>query len=314
MPKPKISVLTPVLNGEKYIAEMLDSIVAQTFSDWEVVLMDGASKDNTLSIANRYAETHPNIRIFSELDESPFHALTKAFAKAEGEYMIIVCASDRLEPHWLERCMAVFEKDPEVSLVWGIPFAMTEGGKPIGPHFAYARFLEGAPSRTLLLKEIVGKIFHPTSLLRMVKRINRSNLNFIKEVARGGASPQKKDWFWYWLETGAFFPDGNMCVAKKVFRECLIPYRPGTLESKTGDWAGFSFSFNVKGYLSSCIPVAANFSRRDTGPQQSTNRYQRYINIIQKNYSRRLSAFRKEINAHPERAMVFHDRKGNPII
>lgn len=51
------------------------------------------------------------------------------------------------------------------------------------------------------------------------------------------AVPQRRDWFWYWLETGANLPGNDMCMAKRVLEERLAPYMPGSRE--TGDWMQF---------------------------------------------------------------------------
>lgn len=62
----KISVVVPVYNGVKYLCECLDSIVGQTFRDFEIVLINDGSKDKSIDICNEYASRHDNIHVFSQ--------------------------------------------------------------------------------------------------------------------------------------------------------------------------------------------------------------------------------------------------------
>lgn len=73
-------------------------------------------------------------------------------------------------------------------------------------------------------------------------------------------APSGKEFFKYWLKTGFFFPEGNLCVRKKVLIKCY----PSLKEMKPHilDWLEFSYRFNKQGYLSMHIPVVANYGRR----------------------------------------------------
>lgn len=311
MKYPRVSILIPVYNGAHYLAETLDTVVKQTFTDWEIVLMDGGSKDNTVAIAEQYAALHPNIHIFSEPDEGPYHAIHKALRRANGEFIFILCASDGyLEDKWLELCIVAMEQDQQISLVWGIPFDITEEGKLIGPHFAYAHFMQGAKTRGPFIKEILKRLTKPSSLARLIRKINISNLSTVKRVIKAEKLPCKQDWFRYWLETGMIFPDGNMCVARRVFEECLPPYTPGTREA--GDWMRFFFNVNSKGYLSVGLPIPANFTRREQ-KGSVTSRVVAYNDEKRRIYFRELAAFRKKIISGVSRTITFRDRAGNVI-
>lgn len=311
MNEPRISILTPVYNAEKYIAETFDSIRRQTYSDWEVILMDGGSKDRTLEIANHYAKEDPRIRVFSEPDEGPYDAFHKALSKARGEFISMVCASDGLlEKRWLELCAKAFDADKEISLVWGIPFDADESGKPIGPHFAFAHFLKESKTRSIFFRELIARASRPRTLLSSLKKLNRAHIRAAAGVLKLERPPQKKEWFSYWLQTGTVFPDGNMCVAKNVFKEVLAPYARGTREA--GDWMSFYFDFNAKGYLPWCIPIPANFARRAHGPSQVTAKVQEYNDEKRRIYFERIAILRKEIS-EGTKTLEFRDRAGNVI-
>jgi len=301
----------PVYNGAKYVAETLDTVLKQSFKDWEIVLMDGASKDNTLQIVKGYTDFHPNIHLFSAPDEGPYDAILKGFKKARGEYIFMLCASDGyMNDDWLKMCVEKLDGDPELSLVWGVPFDMTEDGKIIGPHFMYAHFLQDTSHRGPFVKEVLRRFSSPSSIVRFIKKINPSTIATATQAMKKGKPLQKKEWFDYWLETGSFFPDGNMCIARRVFEECLIPYNVGTREA--GDWAGFFFNINAKGYLSACIPVGASASRRFQ-PGNVTSRVQEYNDKKQEIYFEKIEALKATLEKDPH-AVVFRDRSGNPIV
>jgi glycosyltransferase involved in cell wall biosynthesis len=308
---PKVSIITPVYNGAKYIAETLDTVLVQSFKDWELIIMDGASKDNTLEILKSYTDFHSNIHVFSAPDEGPYDAIHKGLSRAQGDYIFILCASDGyMNDDWLTMCVEKMDKDPELSVVWGIPFDMTEDGNVIGPHFMYAHFLEEG-SRSPFIKEVLRRFKNPSSVARFVRKMNSATIATAGEALamKKGKPLEKKEWFDYWLKTGTLFPDGNMCVARRVLQETLPLYKTGTRES--GDLAGFFYNVNARGYLAACIPVAASVSRRFQ-PGSVTSRVQAYNDEKQGIYLKNITALRETLQKDPH-AVVFRDRRGEPI-
>jgi len=125
---PKLSIITASLNQGRFLKEMINSIINQSFTDYEHIVVDGASTDNTIEILREY----PHIKWISEKDEGkgPCEANIKAFSMARGEYIIQCCVSDGfLYRDWFKRCVEVLDNDNEVSLVWGLPQYMTEDGR-----------------------------------------------------------------------------------------------------------------------------------------------------------------------------------------
>ena len=89
-----ISIIIPTYNSERTIKRCLDSIVEQTFADWEVLLMDGGSKDRTLEIARSYNDSR--IRIYSEPDKGIYDAMNKGIIKSKGEWLYFLGSDDCL--------------------------------------------------------------------------------------------------------------------------------------------------------------------------------------------------------------------------
>lgn len=123
--KPKISVLTPSKNGGRFLRETIESILRQTFTDYEHIMVDGESTDDTIEILKEYK----HIRWISEPDRHADEATYKALAMARGEYIMFICVSDGyLDRDWFGKCVEILDNDPEVSLVYGLYRWMTEDG------------------------------------------------------------------------------------------------------------------------------------------------------------------------------------------
>lgn len=91
---PKLSIIIPTFNSSAVLGRALDSIVNQTFTDWEVLVMDGVSTDDTVKIAQSYND--PRIRIYSEPDKGIYDAMNKGIRKANGEWLYFLGSDDWL--------------------------------------------------------------------------------------------------------------------------------------------------------------------------------------------------------------------------
>ena len=94
MDLPKISIITPVFNGESTIEGCIDSVAAQTYQNFEHVIMDGKSTDNTLQILDRYAKKYDHLRIFSQPDRGIYDAMNKGLEKIAGDWVFFLGADD----------------------------------------------------------------------------------------------------------------------------------------------------------------------------------------------------------------------------
>lgn len=126
--KPKISVISFCLNSAKFLRETIGSVLRQTYGNYEFIIKDGGSTDETIEILKEY----PQIRWVSEKeqgDNSVLDALWQAFHMSRGEYIIYLAISDGIsDPNWFKRAVDVLDMDPQVSWVWGINQAKSEDG------------------------------------------------------------------------------------------------------------------------------------------------------------------------------------------
>ncbi|PKN70591.1 MAG: hypothetical protein CVU52_08920 [Deltaproteobacteria bacterium HGW-Deltaproteobacteria-10] len=126
--RPKISVISFCLNSGKFLRETIESVLGQTYKNFEFIIKDGGSTDETIEILKEY----PQIRWVSEKEQgiNPIHeALCQAFSMARGEYIVYLAISDGMsDPNWFKKAVEVLDSDPEVSWVWGVSQAKSEDG------------------------------------------------------------------------------------------------------------------------------------------------------------------------------------------
>ncbi|MBO5408375.1 MAG: glycosyltransferase [Clostridia bacterium] len=114
---PKISVIMSVYNGEDYLAETIDSILAQTFSDWELVVINDCSKDSTAEILATYATKDSRIKVHTNEGNLRLpKSLNKAISLSSGKYIARMDADDICLPNRLEVQYRFMEEHPEISL------------------------------------------------------------------------------------------------------------------------------------------------------------------------------------------------------
>lgn len=99
---PLVSVVVPVYQAESYLSRCLDSILTQTFTDFEVVLVDDGSKDNSGEICNLYAGKDTRFHVIHKKNEGVSIARQTGLDAAKGEYVIHADPDDWVEPDWLE--------------------------------------------------------------------------------------------------------------------------------------------------------------------------------------------------------------------
>lgn len=120
-------------NSEKYIRESIDSLLGQTFKDWELIVIDDNSTDGTVKIVNDYKER--DIRVFllrSEANIGPEATKNIGLSVAKGKYIAILDSDDLAAPNRLEIQYQYLEQNPQVSLVGSFVTTIDENGKPIG--------------------------------------------------------------------------------------------------------------------------------------------------------------------------------------
>ncbi len=116
---PIVSIGMPVYNGERYLEEALDSLLSQSFTDFELIISDNDSTDNTEEICKRYAARDGRIK-YQRFDKNmgATQNYNHVVAEAVGKYFKWAAHDDLCKPTYLQRCVEVLDNDPEVGLCY----------------------------------------------------------------------------------------------------------------------------------------------------------------------------------------------------
>src|SRR6185436_6923974 len=111
LPEPRVSIGVPVYNGERYLAATLDSLLAQTFDNFEIIVSDNASSDRTAQLALEYAERDSRVRYTRNPRNLGAGAnYRRAFQLSRGQYFRWSAADDISAPESLARCVEVLDR------------------------------------------------------------------------------------------------------------------------------------------------------------------------------------------------------------
>lgn len=110
MESTKVSVIVTIHNAEKFIRECIESVRNQTFTDIEILCMDGGSTDSTPEILKNYAQIDNRIRIINDSNTSYGHKVNRGIAEARGKYVSVLESDDMYEPFMLETLYTAMEK------------------------------------------------------------------------------------------------------------------------------------------------------------------------------------------------------------
>ena len=104
------SVLVPVYNTSEYLAECMDSILSQSFRDFEVVLLDDGSTDNSGQLCDEYAQKDDRVRVIHKQNEGLMMTRRRGFKEAKGDYFICVDSDDYIAPNLLESVVKAIDR------------------------------------------------------------------------------------------------------------------------------------------------------------------------------------------------------------
>lgn len=143
-----ISIGIPFYNAEKFLADAIRSVFAQTYQDWELILVDDGSTDRSLEIAK--AVRDPRVRVISDGENKKLPSrLNQIAVEAKYDFVARMDADDLMSPTRLEKQMAVFTAHPELDLVTSGVFSVTNDLKPVGVRWH--------ASHKITLKELFAK-------------------------------------------------------------------------------------------------------------------------------------------------------------
>lgn len=112
--RPSLSVIVPIYNVAEYLVECIDSILRQTFRDFELICVDDGSTDNSKEILERFAADDSRIKIISQANRGVSEARNRALDVAVGEWVTFVDGDDTIEDYWFDRMMRYAKADVDI--------------------------------------------------------------------------------------------------------------------------------------------------------------------------------------------------------
>lgn len=154
---PRISVVIPVYNGEKPIRETIDSILNQTFSDFELIMINDGSQDSTLDILTNVQD--PRLKVFSYPNVGLSASRNRGISHACGEFIAFLDADDLWTPDKLEAQLLALEENPQAVLAYSWTDFIDESGQLLGFGISYT--ITGDVYTELLVLNFVGSGSNP---------------------------------------------------------------------------------------------------------------------------------------------------------
>ena len=169
---PKISVIVPVYNAEKFVGKCIESVQAQSYIDWQMILIDDGSKDKSLEVCQRYADTDNRISVIHQENAGAGAARNTGLAKAVGDYVVFIDSDDYVDKDYF----ALLAKHKE-DVVFIDVQAVGEDGKVVRDEFLSV--YKNLSKDDFMRSQMTGKI-NWGGVRKVVKReiLERNNIKY----------------------------------------------------------------------------------------------------------------------------------------
>ncbi len=128
--KPLVSVVMPTYNGEKYIEQAIESIISQTYCNWELIIIDDCSIDNTAFEINKFQDSR--IKVFkNHINKGISYSTNRGIQESKGKYIALLDHDDLAESNRLQLQVTYLEEHSEIDLLGGRTIFIDESGKRI---------------------------------------------------------------------------------------------------------------------------------------------------------------------------------------
>lgn len=163
----RLSIIIPVYNTERYLLECLNSIFVPKYDDFEVILIDDGSTDDSGKICDDFARQHSNVIVFHEKNHGVSFARNLGMKNAKGNYIMFVDSDDTLKTNWTEVLENINDKD-----IYFIDERIDENENDI------LKYVVGRNDRNIIISAPTSKIYHKEFL-------EKNNIKFEEEIIHG---------------------------------------------------------------------------------------------------------------------------------
>ena len=218
---PLISIVTPTFNHEKYVGSFIESLISQTYDNWELIIVDDCSTDNNISEIKKYTDSR--IHLFQQgFNQGPGAALNRAFSESKGEIIVDMASDDMLYPDYFEYIVKTFAENNDVGVIYSSLDVIDENNK------VYKKYvLPNSYTRIDFLRNL----FYRGNVLYSPGMTVRREV-YSKIIPMDASMVQHQDYQWHVL----FLGRSNCKIAEKAFVKYRIPRNNrsslGTLSKK----------------------------------------------------------------------------------
>lgn len=214
--QPKVSIVVPIYGVEKYLRQCVDSILAQTLKDIEIILVDDGSKDKCPEIVDEYAKKDPRIVVIHQTNGGYGNAMNHGISVATGEYIGIVEPDDFIDKNMFEDLYSIANKNNS-DIVKSAYWEIYDSNSSIVKKYAYWCHEISATNKPFSIEECPVFFYHHPSIWSCIykaKFIKDNNFRFVE--AKGGG----------WVDNP--WQVETLCMAKKInwTPQAYYNYRP----------------------------------------------------------------------------------------
>ncbi len=255
---PTISVIIPCYNHAHYLPDAINSVLAQTYTDWEAIIVDDGSTDNTREVAARFTDTR--IRYIYQENRGLSGARNTAIRAAEGEYLTFLDADDLLTPTFFETCLAVLCADTDLAGVYTRNHFVDEtrnilprvGGQALAGTAFRKHILEGGffPVHAVLVRR--ATIVEAGMFDEQLTSLEDWDL-WLRISARYSLQGIAEPLVFYRVYAGSMSTDAARMHANRI---AVLTKHFGPLEGDSDEWSeekrhayGFAFRSGANGYI-----------------------------------------------------------------
>ena len=197
----RVSVIIPAYNAAATVAATVDSVLGQTFSDFEIICVDDGSTDRTKAILSGYSAKYPDrMRLADQPNNGPAAARNHGARLSSGEYLAFLDADDIWMPNFLERTVAALDADPALALVYCNASLADSEGVDLGAALI-GQGVDHAPS----LNELLTQLWPIMPSAALVRRTAYDNGHGYRDELRGASFRFEDVDFWIRMrEQGPF--------------------------------------------------------------------------------------------------------------
>lgn len=153
-----VTVVLPAYNGEDMIGEAVETLLAQTYTNWELIIINDGSKDRTGEIADDYARRDPRIRVVHQENRKIPRTLSRAFRMARGEFLTWTSCDNRMKPDFLQKMTASLRRNPCWDMIYANIDIIGDDGAYLRNSGWYAGYQQPPGSEHVYFPEVTDEL------------------------------------------------------------------------------------------------------------------------------------------------------------